>query len=146
MARCCEDPEAPSRRPARFHVFSISDSISIEETSPPTPSPYEWIHVSTLLLPSFKSSYHCTDIYKFASSSSPNTSLGLLFVTLGYTTPYDRNYFHVVSSVGSLMKYGTRQSQEGRLGGRMVPWQDWGPDSSRIFVQDMEPVDPDLSG
>lgn len=101
------------------------------------------IHACSLLFPPMSMELYDVDGYdSFLSLRSPT---GLLFANLRYRGRYtnddgsegdeDVYSYHVITSSVSVLGYAARYTKEGF---RTLSWPEWGPGSSKIFIQNLD--------
>lgn len=120
----------------RLEIFSTADDIRYITGNPPSREPWcgKLVHISSLLLPPLRYGNYYFEFRLRTSSFSPQSPPSLLHLKLAYETDTNLRDYHMVLCCSNLLHHALKQVKNDVV--RPVPWLEWGPDSSRIFLQD----------
>lgn len=124
----------------RLEIYSTADGIRSITGNPPSREPCcgKLVHISSLLLPPLRCANYYSESHMRTSSFSPQSPPSLLLLKMAYEKDTTLRNYHMVLCCSNLLHHALKQVKDDVV--RPVPWLEWGPDSSRIFLQD--PVSP----
>lgn len=154
IASIALDRENGNEEQLCFEVFLVSDVSA--PTGETFGSSNNVIHACSLFFPLLSKEIYDIDIG--SSFCSLNTPTGLLFATLPYLDPrndrrdnmgnnvyaeedgYEDGYginkgYRIITSSISVLGHAARHAKEGF---RSLSWQEWGPESSKIFIENLD--------
>lgn len=115
-------------------AYALSDGSSSRDKERATSGKVSGlIHRARLQLPPVKKEWRYRDLGVAASHFIPNTPPALLLATLTCVGDLGLAAFRLPVSIRHILRYSHTPHCSHQP--RVVPWEEWGPDSSRLFSE-----------